>query len=158
MIFQHESTPLRVTINFCLINSPDYRFLLGLDVLRPLAFRMSTDALTLTNPKSGVVADFPFEASKLFSLEVDDDSVSVLTIAPSTSLPFHEGILITKGDCQSPESTITPDVAINTSPPAPLITKGDDYTPPLATSKSYYSFPMSSAVVNYVGTELTDII
>ena len=43
---------------------------------------MSTDALALTNPKSGVVADFLFEASKLFSLEVDDDSVSVITVAP----------------------------------------------------------------------------
>ena len=70
-----------VTTCLCLINSPDYRFLLGLDVLRPLAFCMSTDTLTLTNPKSGVTADFPFETSSLFSMEVDD-SISVLTVLP----------------------------------------------------------------------------
>ena len=59
---------------------------------------MSTDALTLTNPKSGVIADFPFEASKLFSLEVDD-SISVLIVTSSVQLSHKGDIPITKGDC-----------------------------------------------------------
>ena len=58
--------------------------MLGLDVLRPLSFAMSSDAITFTHPKSGISAAYPFEASKIFSLELTevDDSISVLPVLP----------------------------------------------------------------------------
>ena len=45
---------------------------------------MSSDAITFTNPKSGVSADYPFEASQIFSLVLTevDDSISVLPVSP----------------------------------------------------------------------------
>ena len=45
---------------------------------------MSSDAITFTHPKSGISTDYPFEASKIFSLELTeaDGSISVLPVLP----------------------------------------------------------------------------
>ena len=45
---------------------------------------MSSDAITFTNPKPGISADYSFEASKLFSLDLTevDDSISVFPVSP----------------------------------------------------------------------------
>ena len=45
---------------------------------------MSSDAITFTHPKSGISVAYPFEASKIFSLELPevDDSISVLPVSP----------------------------------------------------------------------------
>ena len=108
---------------------------------------MSSDAITFTNPKSGVSADYPFEASKIFSLDLTevDDSISVfpvlpvLPLAPQGDTPAS---FDTKGDLQPPQNAFS-------SPPRHSSTKGDvaDFAAPSPNSKSYHSFPMSSAVV-----------
>lgn len=128
---------------------------------------MSSAALTLTNPKSGVTAAYPFEASKVFLLDLPDidDSISVLTLSPLLPLA-HQGDpqaanLCTKGDCTVlPNDSLTsPTLPTHSTPPA-FITKGDVVTPPHdpISHKSYHSFPLSSAVVNYVGSDLVDIL
>ena len=59
---------------------------------------MSSDAITFTNPKNGVTANYPFEASKIFSLELSDmdGSISVLTASPAENNPTS---FVKKGDC-----------------------------------------------------------
>ena len=77
--------------------------MLGLDVLRPLKFAMSSDAITFTHPKSGISVAYPFEASKIFSLELPevDDSISVLPVLPVLPLAPQgdtPASIATKGD------------------------------------------------------------
>ena len=119
---------------------------------------MSSDAITFTNPKSGVSSDYPFESSRIFSLELTeaDDVISVLPILPILPLAPQgdtPASFDTKGDLQPPQNAFS-------SPPRHSSTKGDaaGFPAPSPNSKSYHSFPMSSAVVNYVGAELTELI
>ena len=75
-------------------------------MLRPLSFciSFSSDAVTFTSPKTGVTADYPFEASKIFSLEITDLDDSIWVLAILRMLPL------------APQGDLTP---------ASFATKGD---------------------------------
>ena len=68
LTFLHESYPLTITVALSVIDSIDYRFLIGRDILRPLKYRISDEGLSLTAPKSGKVTLFPYAAASAFSL------------------------------------------------------------------------------------------
>jgi hypothetical protein len=62
--FVHEDTHFTVPIAFCVLDSPDYRFLLGLDVLRPLKFSMRAGTIRLIHPRMQQSAVFPLLEGK----------------------------------------------------------------------------------------------
>ena len=78
--FIHDTTPLTVTVALSVIDSPDYRFLIGRDILRPLKYNISNAGLTLTNPKTEQTNLYEFATSSAFNITTD--YVSINTAEP----------------------------------------------------------------------------
>ena len=62
--FMHDDTHFTMPIAFCVLDSPDYRFLLGLDILRPLKFSMRASTIRFIPPCMQQSAVFPLLEGK----------------------------------------------------------------------------------------------
>ena len=68
LTFLHEEHPLSAKVALCVIDSTDYRFLIGRDILDKLQFSLTSEGLTLTNPKTSVTALYENVESSAFAV------------------------------------------------------------------------------------------
>ena len=81
LTYLHNNHPLTVKVALCVIDSPDYQFLIGHDILYKLNFSLSAEGLTLTHPKTKVTALYEYVGANMFTLSTND-SCAISTVEP----------------------------------------------------------------------------
>ena len=81
-----------MAVALSVIDSPDYRFLIGCNILQPLKYSIDEDGLTLTNPKTDKRALYSFSTSSTFHITSDFAFIN-------TTEPFCSEMVL-KGDIE----------------------------------------------------------
>ena len=158
--FPHDTHPLSFKAAFCVIDIPEYRLLLGRDLLVPLKFEASAAGLRLTDPKSGVCTLFPYHAAPAYLCSVSDPFLGA-TFTDSWLPPSLQGdILPSFSDISPPFSLFSPNCTPTSANVCDHVvvspTKGDVFPsfPAVSATKGdvFTSFPAVSATKGDVFT------